>query len=238
MAVQNLLHFSGKAGNIVFVNRNGQTYIRSMPVRVKRSAASKRSSVNFGIAAAAGKTLRSQLGYALPTTTDKYMYARFTGAISRWLGSTLIKDMVVSNSIPYVRDFNFNPATSIRERCRISFTVTRISNHTIRINLPGFIPENDISAPAHTVSLECNITTASCRLADGVALGNASRTINIPFNGVPIPAQSFNLAVSNPKGSVVITAVSMVFYVNKKGLIAPVNNANFIPGSIISAMYI
>src|SRR6185312_10072301 len=52
---------SGSLGNIIFYRRMGTQCARSRALHVKQSAATKTRSANFGIAARAGKTLRSGL---------------------------------------------------------------------------------------------------------------------------------------------------------------------------------
>ncbi len=78
---------SGSLGNIIFYRRMGTQCARSRALHVKQSAATKTRSANFGIAARAGKTLRSGLMSSIPNVTDRSMQSRFSGAISKWLGT-------------------------------------------------------------------------------------------------------------------------------------------------------
>lgn len=58
---------NGTIGNVVFYRRMGTNCARSRPLHVKQSAATKIRSGNFGIAARAGKTLRSGLTHSMPS---------------------------------------------------------------------------------------------------------------------------------------------------------------------------
>ena len=73
---------NGSMGNVVFYRRMGTNCARSRALHVKQSAATKIRSANFGIAARAGKTLRSGLTPSMPNATDRSMQSRFSGAIS------------------------------------------------------------------------------------------------------------------------------------------------------------
>jgi hypothetical protein len=78
---------NGTIGNVVFYRRMGTQCARSRPLDVKQSAATKIRSANFGIAARAGKVLRSGLTASMPNATDRSMQSRFSGAIAKRLGT-------------------------------------------------------------------------------------------------------------------------------------------------------
>lgn len=237
MATQNITQFSGKAGNIVFVNRYGSTFIRSLPVRVKRTIRSKKSSRNFGIAARAGKRVRELLHPSITFPVDRYMPGRFSGAIGKWLGSTTLKEQPPLDPIPYVTGFNFNPLTSLEERWKVKLSLHKMADNTLQLNIPAFIPASTLAAPANTVHIECIITTAVCKLADATPLGTETSSMIFPYNNMAIPAKTIDMHLSTQKGNLLITAVLLKFYIKKKGMIVQTSNAKFIPATVISAMY-
>lgn len=73
MALQSATFLSGKIDKVVFYKRSGTYIARAIAAEVKQSAATKQRSKNFGIAASAGKTLRSLLLPVLPFPKDKRM---------------------------------------------------------------------------------------------------------------------------------------------------------------------
>jgi hypothetical protein len=66
---------------------------------VKQPAATKIRSGNFGIAARAGKTLRSGLIPSMPNATDQSMQNSFSGAISKWLGTSNQRQYFLRNNV-------------------------------------------------------------------------------------------------------------------------------------------
>ena len=78
---------NGAVGNLVFYRRMGINCARAKASHVTQSAATKIRSVNFGIAARAGKALRGGLAPCMPVATDRSMQSRFSGAIAKWLAN-------------------------------------------------------------------------------------------------------------------------------------------------------
>jgi len=98
---------NGSVGNIVFYRRMGINCARMKASHVKQSAATKIRSVNFGIAARAGKALRGGLTPCMPLATDRSMQSRFPGAIAKWLGLSGIDTLPATDAVPFVSDLAF-----------------------------------------------------------------------------------------------------------------------------------
>jgi hypothetical protein len=102
MATVTDVFLKGSVGNVVFYRRMGTQCARSRALHVKQSAATKIRSANFGIAARAGKTLRSGLTPSMPNATDRSMQSRFSGAIAKWLGTSGIDELPATDAVPYI----------------------------------------------------------------------------------------------------------------------------------------
>ena len=98
---------NGTIGNVVFYRRMGTNCARSRALHVKQSAATKIRSANFGIAARAGKTLRSGLTPSMPNPADRSMQSRFSGAISKWLGTSGIDELPAIDAVPFLSALEF-----------------------------------------------------------------------------------------------------------------------------------
>ena len=116
MALQIANYISGKMDNIIFYERSGKFFARSMPVKVKQTEATKKRSMNFGIASARGEALRHLLIPSQPFPKDRKMQNRFAGAIAKWLQLSNIEALQPTNDVPFVNHFDFNESTSMKGR--------------------------------------------------------------------------------------------------------------------------
>jgi hypothetical protein len=235
MAIQLATFLKGKIDNVVFYKRSGTYIARSLAVKLNQSAATKKRSRNFGIAATAGKILRQLLLPALPFPKDKSMQSQFAGALTLWLKQSDPETLPATPIIPYVSDFQFNRQTSVAERWELSLTVVQSTVDLIEVHIPFFVPTAVIAAPANTIIVECTLAAAACRLIGGEAMGSAVATISIPYNNVQRDAQIISLPVATGAGAVVLAVASLTFHLANG---QACNDPAFMPSSVIDARYI
>ena len=151
---------NGTIGNVVFYRRLGTNCARSRALHVMQSEATKIRSANFGIAARAGKTLRSGLTPSMPNATDRSMQNRFSGAISKWLGTSGIDELPATDAVPYVSLLEFTKEQPVRQRFKVPFTISVPQPNVVRVSIDAFIPSKQISTPAGTglVTLVISVT--------------------------------------------------------------------------------
>jgi hypothetical protein len=238
MARQLNQHFIGRIGNLIYYELNGGYYIRSVPAQVKQHPASKPASSNLTIASRAGKRLRLLLAPVLPVKMTKTLQNRFSGSIMRWLNQPQLHPLPAGAELPCLQNFLFNEATSIKERLKIDMQLTRSGSKLLQLHLPAFIPTERISAPAYTKLVDCTITAAACMLQTDEAMTSCTFKTAIPYNAVPIPAQTINLPVEMAAGGWVVVAIALTYITGKKGAEAPCTNPAFMPSEIIAAMQV
>jgi hypothetical protein len=235
MALQTANYISGKMGNIIFYERSGRFFAKSMPAKVSQTVATKTRSVNFGIASATGKTLRHLLLPVLPFPKDRKMQNRFAGVIAKWLQLSSIAALQPRDDVPFVNHFDFNESTGFAERFKVSISVTQPSANLIEVHIPAFRPDDAITTPANTTTVEFVVTAAACSLKDGLSSGSFTAKLNIPYNHKLTGAQILSLQVPTDKGTVVITAASLSYILagQKKSI-----SRRFMPASVIDARYL
>ena len=153
MAAIKNLSFSGRIENLVFYQQYGKTCVRMVPKNTRQSKGTKMRSTNFGIAARAGKALRSELLQQLPFPLDKAMQSKFSGAIAKWLGLQSVNQLHPLEDMEYIINFDFNPVTSFIELFRVPFTVISLQGNQFQVSIPAFVPTLSILAPAETLSV-------------------------------------------------------------------------------------
>lgn len=227
--------FNGKIDNLVFFTRNGKQVVRTMPGKVRQTAATKIRSHNFGIASRSCKILRWLLQPVLFNPADRNMQLRFSGAVARWLAQSNAETLAPQQQIPFVTGFSFNKETSVAERCRLPFTVSNpVAGQTL-VQLPAFIPTAAIAAPAHTTMLQLTITVAACNLLNAQAAGSETKQLLLPYNNTPVAAQDIEFNVAAETGVLLITAVQILYRLqNGNTDMRP----EFMPASVVDGRYV
>jgi hypothetical protein len=234
MAIQSATYLTGKINNIVFYQRLGTYIARALPATVTQSAATRVRSNNFGVAAAAGSSLRCSLQQALPFPKNKIMQSRFSGAIARWLALNDTGSLPTQNDLPFINEFSFNEATAIKERWKLPLTVTRVDEQLLQLQIPAFTPTQVIAAPAHTAMIVCRIIAASCNLQSPAAEGSFSTMLFIPYTDISIPALLLPMALPVAAGYLVVTVISFT-YLLQNG--EKEQRPAFMPSGVIDARY-
>lgn len=212
MAKQPTIFVKGSIGNVIFYERNGRPYARSKPGSVKQTANMKQRSLNFGIAARAGKTLRVQLAPLLPFPKDRKMQSRFSGALSQWLGTQPINELLPQPAVAALHGYNFNEACRLAERFKAPVHVSLPSTGQVTIDIAAFVPTQVLAAPAHTAYAELTVITTACRLADAMPVATEIFSRRIDYNNIQQPAQQLQYTIAAQPGTLVLVAASISFW--------------------------
>jgi hypothetical protein len=235
MALQATSFITGTIGNVIHYEMNGKFYVRSRPSRVKRTVNMRKRSGNFGLGAVTGKLLRAGFGTVLTAELERESQARFGGAIAKWLGTALLKNIPQQEAIAVLEDFNFNESTGLRERCKVQATTSINPSGRVVISLPAFVPSQKIAAPSSCTSVQLNIAVSCCHVAEKMAGGFVTHMVNIPYNDQLYPAMEIELMTDSSAGRLIVAAASLIYHLeNGKKEQRPV----FMPVGIIKAMYL
>lgn len=237
MGKQKNLHYRGTKNNIIYYELNGGFYMRSKPVAVKQSKATKASAVSFGTAVRLSKHLRIALAVMLPDAKDRTLMYRLNSCIYKWLLSEPQKNKASFQPVTELGHFSFNESAALEERLRLSLDVQWQQQGNAIINIPSLNSVKDIVAPAHTSSVTMQLAAACCWLADGAVADEWKDTIEIPYKPGNIPPQKIIFPFDLKPGCLAVVAVSLKYKVSKKGKIAFPDAPRWLPGSIINAVY-
>lgn len=234
MAKQIAAFIKGRINNVLFYQLGDSYVARSLPAKVHKTEAMQSRSRNFGVAAAAGRILRSYWQQLLPNPKDKNMQSRFSGAIAKWLGQALVQDLPPQENLPFINGFCFTTETTMAERLRIPLAVTATANGLV-IDMPAFVPTQSITAPAGTVTVELLFAAAACGLAQQEYRGGVLAQMQLPYTNVLQPVQQLVLELPLTTGSLVVTAAAMR-YTLANGLVE--NRAAFLPAGVVDARWV
>jgi len=228
---------NGTIGNVVFYRRMGTQCARSRALNVKQSAATKIRSANFGIAARAGKTLRSGLMPSMPDATDRSMQSRFSGALSKWLGTSAIDELASTDAVPYISALEFTKEQPVRQRFKVPFSISVPHANVVTVSIDSFIPSEQIVAPAGTRLVTLVISVSACLLKTGEPTGSETHTIDIPYNNTTVAAQVLEFNVNTPSQSLVVTAAQLICKRFEYNTWMNINKEAFAPAGLINARY-
>ena len=228
---------NGTIGNVVFYRRMGTQCARTRALNVKQSAATKIRSGNFGIAARAGKTLRSGLMPSMPNATDRSMQNRFSGAISKWLGTSAIDELPATDAVPFLSTLEFTKEQPVRQRFKVPFTISVSHPNAVSVSIDTFIPSQQIVAPAGTGLVTLVISVSGCLLKTAEPTGSETHTIDIPYNDTTVAAQVLEFHVNTPSQSLVVTAAQLIYKRFEYSTWVQINKDAFMPAGVIDARY-
>jgi len=229
---------NGALGNIVFYRRGGTNCVRSKPLNVRQSSATKIRSGNFGIAARAGKALRSGLTRSMPNATDRDLQCRFCGAISKWLGTSGIEELPAADAVPFISTLDFTKEQPVSQRFKVPLTISQPQENVIAVSISAFVPANEISVPAGTGLVTLVISVAGCLLKTGEPCGNETHAIDILYNDTLIPEQVLEFHVGTPSKSLLVTAARLIYKKFEYNTWVEIKKEAFIPAGVIDARYL
>jgi|GEM_PF-384704 len=229
---------SGTIGNVVFYRRMGTQCARSKPLHVKQSAATKIRSANFGIAARASKTLRSGLMPSMPNPTDRSMQNRFSGAISKWLGTSAVDELPSTDAVPYISALEFTKEQPVRQRFKVPLTISVPQSNVVTVSIDTFVPSKQIVAPAGTGLVTLVISVSGCLLKTGEPTGSETHTIDIPYNDTTVAVQVLQFPVNTPSQSLVVIAARLIYKKFEYNTWVEMNKEAFVPAGVIDARYV
>jgi hypothetical protein len=229
---------SGSIGNITFYRRMGTQCARVKRTQIAQSPAMKIRSANFGIAARAGKTLRTGLTASMPNATDRSMQSRFSGAISKWLGTSGIDELPSTNAIPFLSALEFTKEQPVRQRFRVPLTISLPQANVVTVSIDPFVPSKQIVAPAGTKLVTLVISVSGCLLKTGKPTGSETHTIDIPYTDTTVAAQELEFQVKTPSQSLVVSAAQLIYKRFEYNTWVNINKEAFVPAGVIDARYV
>ena len=175
MALQVGIHkFTGRLDNVIGYRRNNKYFLRSMPDKVRQTAATKRAARRFGIASRKGKLIRAAF--------HPHLGLRHDGTLVNRLNKLFIQ--AGRNNFPDLQGFHFNRHTGLEKL----FTIPPI----FTVNGTLHIPAQELEPQGANTHLEVRLIAARIDFRTQRVLSSESSTAiidldeNIPFNGLAL----------------------------------------------------
>jgi hypothetical protein len=164
-----LFKFTGKLDNVIGYRRNGIHFVRSMPVVVRQTTATRQASRNFGIASRRGKLVRKAFAGQLDVRSD--------GTLVNRLNRTLIQ-----SGLQGLKGYRFNRHTGIEK----FFSSSPVLSESGMLHIPA----QELSPLPGVTGLEVKAIAVRINFAERRVTGARSIIkridMNRPFEGVEL----------------------------------------------------
>jgi hypothetical protein len=175
MALQVGIHkFTGRLDNVIGYRRNGKYFLRSMPDKVRQTAATRRAARHFGVASRKGKLIR--------TAFRPHLNVRYDCSLVNRLNKLFIQ--AGRNNFPDLQDFHFNRHTGLEKL----FTIPPI----FTVNGTLHIPAQELEPQGTNTHLEVRLVAVRIDFRTQRVISSESSTAIIdldedtPFNGLAL----------------------------------------------------
>jgi len=231
--------FTGKAGNLIYYKVNGKNYVRSFPEKVRQSQATKARATLFGQASTLGAIIRNQLPGIMPFPKDKHMQTRLVTALYQWLVQMKNQNNAEPLQPDALKGFLFaEQRPSVFHRWRVNLDLSVDPAGEVKIVIPSFVPVKTIKAPPGTSSVVCRIAACSGDVKELAQLGGDWTEFIFDYNDQSFDSKTVTFQLRMPKGSLVITAISLKYRLARKNYWLNNTNKSYMPADIIDARYI
>jgi hypothetical protein len=227
----------GRIDNLIHYRVGSNYYVRSAPRKFKQTKATKARAIEFGRASSIGRIIRQQLLPVIPNPLDRSMHRRMVAVLFQWISSAERQTGAKGTASELIGFTFMDHNHPVRNRWRTSFQVNYPFPALVEFKIPAFVPAESFKAPAHAATVICRITAASVDLSKGVPLGSFSTELVFDYNREPVAGQTISMILPTPKGSLIVTGISLSYMIDKKNHKASSSNKSYIPAGIVDAVY-
>jgi hypothetical protein len=240
MAKQEGEFLKGVLGGLVFKIVNGKQVIatRIAPGTMKQTAAMKRSSNTFGMAASLSAAIRNTLSVQINRFHDGTAVSRLTGEVYKILGGIRDPGSMLysfdSDSFRNLAGFEFNQLSKVKDRMAAQPTVDFIDG-ILYVKIPELSIPRRFKFAAGSFRCQLSVCVSLFRLKDGLAAELPDiKTVVITKDKDRLMAQAFQFEV--PSGCFCITSLFLEYAAAGKNGWEVINNKELNPGCICGAL--
>ena len=228
MARQKKVILSGKLANLIFYESWGKAHVRTKPVRVRQTKATKASAQKFGKAVRISKALREGVSPILPDYKNRTLMHRVNNVMLQTLSHQLPLDVSLLNGFQFYEDRDFTG------EFRIALSVEWNKKNVI-IHIPEFIPATDLVAPRSTKVVQLKLAVTGCELKNMGHIDSHSTTIEIAYNKEKVPARQVVFPFATKSNSLSIVVAVLNNGINKENISRSKPSRQWNPAEIIGA---
>lgn len=231
--------YIGRIGNVIHYKMGDKFYSRAAPRKYKQTTATKAKAREFGKASSIGRIIRSNLDSLIPNPEDRKMQNRLVGVIFTWMQTKRDLEMSSEKESVFYDRFSFtSKGPYLGTRWKVRPEVNYSSSGLLQMKIPAFVPKKAIAAPASAADVVCKIATVAVDVNGAKETGQYQTEVVFHYDDKEVAAQTIDLKLPTPQGSLIVTAVSLEYSLAKyKSGRSDLNKA-FILSEIIHTIYI
>jgi hypothetical protein len=232
---------AGTISNVIFYEFRGKQVIRSKPLRVKQTKASKAAAKDFGRAVRYSRIIRNSLDRVIDPK-DKPMMYRLNNELLQWLRDSKDDSKTMAANILRLESFDFNGESYLGRCLRFKPLADFSVKGKIFVDIRALKPSPDIIAPRDTKNIEWNIMAIRCNTGNRPSRSTDPITeymmeFNMDYNSTLIPAQRLELPFQTLTGDIVFVVIGLKYFVMKQKKLVPVEEKKWLPVGLVGAWY-
>ena len=208
---------SGKIGDLVYRQVNGQTVVQSRPVKgmVKQAVASKNSAIDFSLASNRARILRFMLYPMIQALSDVKMINRLNAAVAAALRSATAlapgyRDLG-DGDFQSLKGFEFNLHSPFARLFLPTLSVSQTAAGGITIGFAAFNVAEQLRFPEPATGLTLKILLAALDLTNNQYRYCASAALAINQQQLVVPATQWNFLADLPPACIYVACAALEY---------------------------
>jgi hypothetical protein len=239
MAKQNKTYVSGRVGNIIFYESQGQHLARVRPDRVKQTKATKASAKDFGRAVRWSKEIRDLLS---PLYKDNKLMYRMNTALLKWIRQTGDDKELGARNIQELVSLQLNEEVPPGKRIKFEPLVDMKTAGKIFVTIPALRPAKDFSTPKDTRKIEIALVAVRCNTDTKMSnrsqpIEQSKTTLEIDPKSNLVAEQQLEMALDTIPGDIIILVMGLNYYTGTSKNPFPTRDERWKPGMIVGVGY-
>ncbi len=222
---------------IIIARRYGKAYIRSKPEHVRQTPASIKTAISFGKTSSLASQLVATFKPLIAYEPQQRIYHRLFAALVNWQHEQQCNPQSPKLDSKYFKGFRFIQKAGIEDKFKVKYNIS-YNTTTADVQLPSFIPKQQIAAPKGCSSLELHWMAVTCKPATGEIVCFSDAVIPLQYNDILNDALQLQLNIAGNGASLVLTALAIRY--NNIVVNAPARHGELIwmPDGIVGSYYV
>ncbi|HMJ47954.1 MAG TPA: hypothetical protein VK498_11535 [Ferruginibacter sp.] len=204
MARQINTRIIGTFNGVIYYKWRNDYYLRIKGNTGRQAPVAKTQSHILGQAAAVSARLRACFSTMLSKPTNRGLMYRLNNALQQWLRTGGSASAMPVNDIASLNGFSFRKGIS-----PLTIKLGRRQDGGLSLYLPAFDSPNPISPLPFKGRIQLSVIIASCSLTNRSEVNMFETSLDISYNGIPIPEQELQLPLPAKPGCITVAAVSI-----------------------------
>ncbi len=232
MARQKNIKFVGTQDNIIYYKWKEVFSMRTKPVSVKQTKATKVSASVFGTASGLGAALRKAFAPLLPNAKDKKMQLQFQTALQNFLQQNKSNNIAAETAAIQLQGFRFNEKADAYGFLQKFVAINSIENNTIHAELKTFNPIQQLPAPKDSSSVTVLLAAASFNPNTGKITDQNFIHQEIIYTST-VDAKQLPIPLQREKDDFIIIAAAIQFNKIENNLPQPVKQLRYLSAMVL-----